>query len=396
MTTFSLSRCNWLLLGFLLLASPVFAQNQTEPPSKASRARQGRELIMEWVAESRYEAANQELRRVDSVLQNSSIQAITAFERFLIQILHQDWNRAYHTMLAWDSLQTAAREGIEISHSDGLYKALNKAFFKEVETLKSRIMLEIQDPERKEFLLLLTEDLANPRPSPEVQQSINQRATDFMQHYPQSPLVDFVRRNIRFQLKESKWGLGLDFFLGFGQGSQDLGAYYRNHFTLGHGFEAQYRRLAVFGRNYLGFGITRKESILDGKRWEKGKSYAVFLPELSAGYYLVHHKHIRLCAFGGIASLDMSPTEADVQKEKDLKVFQKSFTMASIWGFHVDVPIARASNMVSRRERSFWFLRLRYSVADPRFEKFYRNGMGTIQTFTLSFGGIGWPIRQEL
>lgn len=396
MTTFSLNPGTRLLVFFLLMTQWAFAQNQTDPPSKTSRARQGRELMMEWVAEGRYAAANRELAKVDSVLQYSSIQAITGFERYLVQILAQDWNRAYQTMVAWDSLQKAAREGIEISRSDGLGKALNQAFFKEVETLKSRIMLEIQDPEQKEFFLLLMEDLANPNPSQEIQQAINQRATDFMQHYPKSPLVDFVRKYVRFQMKESKWGLGFDFFLGFGQGSQDLGSYYNNHFSLGHGFEAQYRRIAFFGRNYLGFGTTRKASTIDGKRWEKGKSYAVFLPELSAGYYLLHHKNFRLCAFAGIASLDLGPPEGEVQKNEELKTFQKSFTMASIWGFHLDVPIAKASNMVSRRERSYWFLRIRYSAADPRFEKFYVHGQGSMQTFTLSFGGIGWPIRREL
>lgn len=396
MTTFSLASRPWLLAFFLLITHFALAQNQTDPPTKTSQARQSRELIMEWVAEGKYQAANQELRKVDSLLQYSSIKAISPFERYLIQILDQDWNRAFNTMLAWDSLQKAAREGIEISRSDGLYKALNLTFFKEAETLKSRIMLEIQDPEKKEFLLLLIEDLSNPSPSPEIQQSVNQRATDFIQHFPKSPLVDFVRKYVRFQMKESKWGFGLDFFLGFGQGSQDLGAYFNNHFTLGHGFEAQYRRIAFFGRNYLGFGTTRKRNTIDGKTWEKGKAYAVFLPELSAGYYLLHLKKFRLCAFAGIASLDLSPPEGEVQKNEELKTFQKSFTMSSIWGFHVDVPFARGSNIVSRRERSFWFLRFRYSVADPRFERFYVNGKGTMQTFTLSLGGIGWPVRREL
>jgi hypothetical protein len=396
MTTFSLSPGTSLLVFFLLITQWAVAQNQTEPPSKTSRARQGRELMMEWVAEGRYAAANRELSKVDSVLQHSSIQAITAFERYLIQVLDQDWNSAFNTMVAWDSLKTAAREGIEISRSDGLDKALNQAFFKEVETLKSQVMLTIQDPEKKAFFLLLLEDLANPDPSPQIQQAINQRATDFILQFPKSPLVDFVRKYVRFQMKESNWGFGLDFFLGFGQGSQDLGAYFNNHFTLGHGFEAQYRRIAFFGRNYLGFGTTRKASTIDGKRWEKGKPYAVFLPELSAGYYLLHHKNFRLCAFGGIASLDLGPTMAEIQKNEELETFQKEFTMATIWGFHVDVPIAKASNMVSRRERSYWFLRIRYSLADPRFEKFYMNGKGTMQTFTLSLGGIGWPVRREL
>lgn len=251
--------------------------------------------------------------------------------------------------------------------------------------------------EYKDILKLRLQYLTSRRnPTATTQDSLNSSATKFLKSYPQSSFAPFVQRYIRYEFVHSKWGFTFEFFSGYGVLNKELESYFTNPVPIGIDFDIYYQKVALFLRDYIGFSKTKLDIPYTNGTWKKGSQVRVFLPEASLGYVALDNKIFKVTPFAGISGTDFSPTEYDIQNDHNLRKAEIEFTTTYTAGLNVDIKMGKTnSNMVSFREESYWFLRIRYGYNWPQFKNKYNRFDGTMQYITIGVGGFGRAIKRK-
>ena len=89
-----------------------------------------------------------------------------------------------------------------------------------------------------------------------TQDSLNTLSRNFVLSYPQSAYKSYVANYALYDYQPSKWGLGLDFFVGTNLFDGELGNYFQTSFNFGIAFEFQYKKTTLYLRNNIGFKMS--------------------------------------------------------------------------------------------------------------------------------------------
>lgn len=215
--------------------------------------------------------------------------------------------------------------------------------------------------------------------------SMNVSADRFLQRFPKSPYEAFVRQNIRYVFKPSKWGFAAEFFSGYGAFKDALAKSFKNNVPIGVAFDVSYKRFILYLRDYIGFSKTRDTLRFKSGVWQKDAQVRVFLPEASIGYVLLDNRFIKLAPFAGMTTASISPTEYDRNQLAEYDGVGLDFTRSYTLGVNLDVKLGKNRG---GEGGEFTFVRLRYGYNKPEFAWKYGRYNGDIHYVTIGFGGF--------
>ncbi len=309
------------------------------------------------------------------------------------------WTQQYDELLekikAFDSQNTNYKRRIN-PRPDFLFETLRDKSWDSQLLLDSMIKNAALKSVDKDFLMMYLKYIArNEIYQLEVKDSMNIIADNFLTSYPNSDYERFTRNYIRYKFVPSKWGFGIEFFSGYSIFTKDLKKNYQNTIPVGIAFDIYYRKMALYLRNFIGFSKTKNDIPYDDQTWEKGAPVRVFLPEATLGYVVLDNKRFKATPFAGISSTDISPTQHDLNKTLGLEKVDLKFTTTYTAGLNLDIKLGRGMPMVTLGpEENYGFLRFRYAINFPQFEKKYGYS-GNLHYLTVGVGGFGKRIKRE-
>lgn len=275
----------------------------------------------------------------------------------------------------WDLLLIKVRDTLR-AHRVEIKEQINRSSLSETE--KAFLTLNF------DFLLKGNDNRAV------AQDSLNLSANQYLTSYPRSRFEDYVRKYIRFEFKNSNWGLGFEFFSGYGVFTDNLREQFKNHVSVGVAFDICYKKFTLFLRDYIGFSRTLDSiTFNNNSTWRKDSKAQIFLPEASLGYVTLENKKLKLIPFLGISSTDITPIQADIKKIPEYENVGLKFTTTYTVGLNLDFKLGKARRVINRpAEPSYWFLRIRYAYNKPQFDRRYNRFNGAFHYLTIGIGAL--------
>ena len=281
---------------------------------------------------------------------------------------------------------------------DLLYTKLIERSWDQLEMLEDKINNSKLDIKSKDFLLLHLNFMVSGEPLMKLpQEEVNTMASLYLETHPDSAYEDYIRKNIRYEFSPSKWGLGFEFFSGYGIFSGELSEMYNNHGVLGVAFDVEYNKFTLYLRNYIGFAKTKQEREVAGVRWSKNSSAEMFFPEASIGYTVMENDKIKLSPFAGIGAADIGPILTDTEARPELELLEVGFSPSYTVGLNLNIKLGwKVDPLLSLKEdKSYWFLRLRYGYTMPQFND-YPMHSGNVHQITIGIGGMYRGMKRVL
>lgn len=308
----------------------------------------------------------------------------------------KDYSELTESLQSFDSTKVASYNTRIRPSNDMLYNKLKEKTIKNETQLKEQIQVSDLDSETKQILSLnidwlLLENSKNIY----AQDSLNERADNFLETYAQSKFDDFTKTYIRYKQVPKDWGMTFEFFSGYSIYTGNLSDNYTNNIPVGVAFDVCYKNFELYLRDYIGFNKTKKDFNYSLGTWEKGSRTMVFLPEASLGYVAYNDNRFKLSPFAGIGSMDISPTTKDKEETPELKEVSLEFTTTYILGINFDIKFGPKHTPKYSPKTSYGFMRIRYGYSIPRFEKKYDGMTGNMHYITIGFGGMARGLKRE-
>lgn len=281
---------------------------------------------------------------------------------------------------------------------DFLYTKLIERSWNNLPMLEEKINNTTLDVKSKDFLLLHLNFMVSGEPIGKLsQEDVNTMASLYLETYPENNFENYIRNNIRYNFEPSKWGLGFEFFSGYGIFSGELAEMYNNHGVLGVAFDIEYNRFTLYLRNYIGFAKTKQDRENAGIAWSKDSPAQMFFPEASIGYTVIENDKIKLSPYAGIGAADISPITTDLEQRPELEKLEVGFSPSYTVGVNLNIKLGWKVDpfLTIRQDKSYWFLRLRYGYTMPQFND-YPMHSGNVHQLTIGIGGLYRGMKRVL
>jgi len=308
------------------------------------------------------------------------------------------WTEEYDELLL--SLQEFDRDiytGMEhkiLPSQDVMYESLQGKSLVWEEKLEWKLRNSALSEEEKDFLRLNLAWMLDDGSQPEALEGLNQRADIFLESYPGSTYENFVRQELRYKYVPSDWGLGMEFFTGYGMFSGELADWFSNTGAFGMGIDGEYDKLTLSLRIAGWIGTTGKDiSNEQGMLWKKGEAALTFIGEAALGYTVLETDRIKLSPFGGIGVTEISAPEDDLNTNPDLEHLIVGPDVTYSLGATLDYKLGLETGELVENKKTYWFLRLRYAYVMPQF---LGNPGGNLHTLSLGFGAVFRNLKREL
>ncbi len=282
---------------------------------------------------------------------------------------------------------------------DLLYTKLIEKSWEELIMLEYNIDSSELDPQAKDFLLLHLNFMVSGEPLMRLsQEEVNKMADLYLETHPESPYEDYLRNNIRYRYAPSKWAFGFEFFSGFGMFTGELSEQYSNSVLLGFDFDVEYKKFTLFLRGHIGIGKLKKDKEFSSGIWEEGSAANIGIPEASIGYAVVENDKIKLSPFLGIGGIEITAPQNDLDKRPELDEAGVSFSAAYTLGLNMNIKLGWDASSYQLyhvpKDKSYWFLRVRYGYTLPQINQVGHNG--NFHHITIGIGGIHRGMKRVL
>lgn len=395
-----------LLLCLLLCSSgsPIFGQEPTieeqvksYPPSKSILISNARNLLLDCFVENDTAKITAVTKYIISLEDNDYV-GLYDGEKLLAYFLAQQYAAIFNQMKSIVS-DYEIEQRVQYSPLK-IYPPRDQLFYKakEIVTKKYRIVEEqIQaselSDEDKDFLVLtlktlLIHEAGYPIDSQYYfsQDEINSEANFFLSAYPNSIYSSEVKKIIRNEYKEGKWGGSWDFYSGYGIVTSTLSDTYKNPIPLGFSLDLSYANFILRGYVTAGFSSLKKDMDYSIGTWEKGETMSFFNAGANIGYNVFDSKLLKVSPYAGVGYMSVGVPEKDkddIPELKELKVNSLALTL----GASIEFKLARENWRGA--EKGYLLLRLSYSYHSLRFKSKYAPISGDMHYITLGFGMFG-------
>jgi hypothetical protein len=406
-----------LLLTLAVVASPGQSINIPDslrsiadeisslPESDLNALGKTRDLLGRSILNGDLSKAGQVLSYIDARFDSTRIITLYPRERLLVEF----WVGCYDRVLAdpehaadlsWkpEPLERIYRRPRLAPERDLLLEDLLDHTRKRRTVLMARTQAANLGEEQRHFLRVFATALIGPDPSVDdgeraFRATMNDEANGFLEMYPRSTFVPFVRRYLRVVLRPSPWAFGI----GAGVGGVRMEGELSRRFTSGMSFdlwgEASYGRAYLMVWGTLGTLSEVRSTFVYHQTWVKGMAVSPSGLTAAAGYTLNLGRSIVLTPHAGWAYVDISPPE----QERTKTGFDGKMDFgAAVIGVNLDIPFHRSDDveMVEGVEQGYQFVRARFALMSSRTH--IQHASGTIITFTLSYGLFGRPVERDL
>lgn len=363
--------------------------------SKSTIISKGRKLLLDRFIEG-------DLNKVKDIkdylikIEDDNYFAFYPAEYWFVLYWTKDYSELAESLQSFDSTKVASYNTRIRPSNDMLYNKLKEKTINNEIQIKEQIQVSDLDSETKQILILNIDWLLlENRKNFFAQDSLNERADNFIETYAQSKFYDFIKTYIRYKQVPKDWGMTFEFFSGYSIYTGNLSENYTNNIPVGVAIDICYKNIELYLRNYIGFNKTKKDFNYSLGTWEKGSRTMVFLPEASIGYVAYKDNRFKLSPFAGIGSMDISPTTKDTEETPELKEVSLEFTTTYTLGINFDIKFGPKHTPKYYPKTSYGFMRIRYGYSIPRFEKKYDGMTGNMHYITIGFGAMARGLKRE-
>ncbi len=267
---------------------------------------------------------------------------------------------------------------------------------KETLANKNRIKEQIKASEigqrEKDFLNLHLDWLLLDNRNAQIQDSLNEKADTFLATYDSTVYDDFIRTQIRYKLKASKWGGIYDVSLGYGMFTHHLVKHYTNPFVVGLSFGALYKGFDLsFNINIC--AINNKQDIpYSNGIFEKKSSLSMVSPYLTLGHEVFKNKRFRITPYMGFGGSSITIPTDKKEEDKALKEVELRMQTAFVGGLKLEIKVGKHSFY---SPFSYNYISVRYNYMMPSFQRKYDGMLGNLHTITIGFGGVLRDAKRE-
>lgn len=394
-----------LLISFLILASlPVVGQNTIRrdeilnyTDTNALFIRNGRKMLVDKLIDGDMGKVRQ-IKNSLLLAENEKYLTFYPYETWLLLYSVGDYDELLYYLNQYDQ-ETGEKLKLKIKPAPDELEANLQAWVRKNRTgIENDIRKQVDNAEKRDFLILNLRYLTGGKDYPDItRESLNADADTFLMKHPDSKYSYFTRQYIRYKMVPSKWGLGYEFFSGYGMGTGNLHRNFSGHVPFGVAFDVMYTNWTLYLRNYIGIGSTRADIPVNGTIWPSATKANTYIPEVSLGYVLPLKSRLQLSPFAGVGALMVSPTES----QKDDSYYNQVGTLGSFaWmtGLNMDIRLGKYRSgypMVSYNEQAFWILRIRYGYVASGLAKQYPGLSGNMHYITVGIGGVGRQVKRE-
>lgn len=355
--------------------------------------KKGRKLLLESFQKNDRSKVQQIITYLTKQVENEDYLALYPIEQEMINYWLGQYNEVDSEVQKYTDFYLTKNEKKLRPQTDLLFEKI-KAYMKDHEKEQiSQIERSKLSEEQKSFLKInLTFLSSDYKRSAPLQDTLNDLTSDFIAKYPHSKYETYLREQIRWAFKPSKWGYGFEFFTGYGVFTKTLSQQFQNSIPIGVAFEFMYKKYALYLRDYIGFSHIKEDLPFQAATWSKGKQARVYLPELSVGYVCTKSDKLKVIPFVGISSTDITPTSKDQSDYQGYSDIGWTFTTTYTVGLNVDIRISKVNTLLVRRQRiekSYSFLKVRYAYNAPQFQNKYAGLNGDMHYLTIGFGIFG-------
>jgi hypothetical protein len=369
-----------------------YSETQSELISK------GRKLLLDKFLEGDIDKVREVKDYLLTEVQNEDYVALYPGEQWLIMY----WTGEYEQLP--ESILQINQEFLEkfqrriAPERDFLYTKLVEKSWDQLQMLEDKINNSALDIKSKDFLLLHLNFMVSGEPLLKLsQEEVNTMANLYLEAHPKSNYEEYIRNNIRYKFAPSKWGLGFEFFTGFGMFTGELSEMYNNHGVFGLAFDVEYNKFSLYLRNYIGFAKTKQDRENSGVIWSKDSPAQMFFPEASLGYAVLENDKIKLSPFAGIGAANIGPVTTDLEQRPELEELEVGFSPFYTIGLNLNLKLGWKVDpfLTLRQDKSYWFIRLRYGYTMPQFNDYPMHG-GNVHQLTIGIGGMYRGMKREL
>ena len=396
----------FLIIMFLL--TPCYLSGQRDSiqkaimnygDSKSVLISKGRSLLLDKFLEEDFIKIKEIKDYLISEVANNDYAVFYPLEYWLILYWTREYNELIEVIKETDSLELASFQKKIKPLNDLLFTKVRDKSRESKAFLIGSVSNSELKPVDKEFLKMNLNFLLSGEDYTLIDQDyLNNQADDFLNDFPDSDYEEFTRKYIRFKYRASNWGMGMDFFTGYGIYTGSLSDAFRNHVPIGIAFDISYKRLTLYLRDYISFNKSKLDISYPEVIWPEGSRAQVFLPEASLGYVVADSKKLKLTPFAGISAADISPSTADEEDDPGLEDVGLEYTTTWTVGLNLDLKMSAFRSPLASTggtEQNYWFIRFRYAFNLPQFTGKYPGFDGNIHYLVIGVGGFGRRMKRD-
>lgn len=394
-----------LLLSLLLFTLYSFGQSDTSnirneiinyKDSDSQIIEKGRRLLVEKLMKGDIRKAKEIKDYLINGANNQPFEMFSPYDYWLILFWTQEYEDLLLSLKSYSAISFPYHTSCRFP-KDLVFDPIWEKSKDSLQLLDSNVKNSMLQEIDKDFLSMVLQHIFNHPYISTKQDTLNVIADSFLTSHPKSFYEDYTRKYIRYKYVPSKWGLGVEFFSGYGLFTAELKNYYKNIVPIGIGIDIYYKKFSLYLRDYIGFSKTKIDIPYSSGIWKKESSVTIFLPEASLGFVISDNKLLKVVPFTGIASTDISPPQHDLNQEQDMEQVELKFTTTYAIGLDIDIKLgsSRISSAKQGVRQDYTFLRLRYAYMMPQFENKYAGMSGNIHSITIGIGGFQRNIIRE-
>jgi hypothetical protein len=388
---------------FLGICSGSFGQNESirneilsYPAPKSEIINRGRNMIIDLLVAN----DQNKVRKVFNYLvEEEGNQYYLAFypgEKWLLYYWTEQYDKLIESILYHDTIDWQSNRSLILPNEDLLIQKLREIVWSEESVIKSQIKLSDLNEIDKAFLELHFNYLMETLKEDKDQDYLNTSADQFLVSYPNSGYEQFVRRNIRYVYKISKWGAAYELFTGAGIFSGGLQRNFKNVYSFGIACDVAYNNLTGYLRIAIGHSKTKDSIAFSTGTWRGGEHAEMLAFEGSVGYATFENNHFKVSPFIGFTSTGISPSQTDKEKFPEYEDVGLEYTLAYTLGVNTEIKFKTAQRWNGfGTQESYRFIRLRYSYVMPQFDRKYDGFSGDLHCITIGFGAFGRAMNRD-
>jgi hypothetical protein len=363
-------------ISSIALSQDIANSIKNYEPSKSDIISRGRNLLLDNYVSGDLDKVNDAYLYLNTKIADENYAIFTPFEQIYLGALTKNYSYSLHEILRLDSISrldpSSRRKSPVMPNNDQLSTKLAENSYIYLFNIHRNIDKSTLSAENKSMLNLILNDIFrdnDPKQTQEIkdkiQQDINLQCDSFLITYPQSKYEHYVRNYIRFVVKRSDWGVGMDFSIGYTNAGLKSN-FINDGFAAGFGWDFHHKKWGLFTRINISGTTTKQDfhftpTVVLPPR----SSVTYFLPELSLGYEALNDRTLTLMPFAGIGGLFCDPVQNDQNKDPTLKNQELSSFSYQV-GINCDLKFRNSkANPYLRNEYSYNGIRLRVMYFMP-------------------------------
>lgn len=395
-----------LFLFFVLVcmgASNTYAQESVKneilnyKDTVATMITNGRKLMTEKVLRGDVAKVKQIKDYLEANVANNEYMIFYPSEYQLILYRTMEYNRLLYMISHEDSVLKSAKRQVR-PETDLLYRKVYNTSYDMKQELRYQVTSSTLPEADKDFLLLNLEyTLLKMNGGMAKKDTLNKKADAYLAKYPGNSHEAYVKKNMRNEYTTSPWGIGFEFFSGYGRFTGNVANSYSGMVPVGVAFDIQYRSFVLYLRDFIGIGKTKQDIPYSAGIWPRHSQANTYLPEASIGYVVMEDKRLKIAPFAGISSTAISSTTHDEKIQPALEDAGLGFSMTYTVGLNAEFNLGspKGNTAASAKEKNNWFVRVRYAFNMPRFEQTNPGFSGNLHYITVGIGGFASAARKR-